>query len=438
MKSLTIPPRPVKLLVVGGGGREHALCWKLAQSDRVSQIFCAPGNGGTAKENKTSNVDIDVMNFQVISEFSLSNKIDLIIVGPDNPLAEGIVDYLEKKGLRVFGPSRQEAKLEWSKSYAKTFMVSHEIPTPRFIVCHNQTEALKELAQNSWAKVIKVDGLALGKGVYVCQSNEDAEAACREIFTLNKFGKAAETILLEEKVIGEELSLLLLCDGKTFTPLAPSQDYKRRFDSNEGPNTGGMGAYSPVELYSKHEQAIEQTILKPLRSALFSTDLKFKGVLYLGIIVGHSESNLVQRPQVLEFNARFGDPETQAILPRLSSDLLPALWACTEQKLKEVTLTWKKEASCCIVAVADTYPEKGSQGELIKLAPCAANSYIFHAGTKLVDNRLVTAGGRVFAVTSVASDLQSAADQSYRILDQISFSGMSYRRDIAKGLSICH
>ncbi len=435
---LSLPPHPLKLLVVGGGGREHALCWKLAQSDHVTKIFCLPGNGGTALEKKTTNIDIDVLNFPAISDFSLSNKIDFIVVGPDNPLAEGIVDYLEEKALRVFGPKRQAAKLEWSKSHAKNFMVDLGIPTPRFIICRNQTETLKQLAQNSWAKVIKVDGLALGKGVYVCNSKEDAQAACQEIFSLNKFGQAAETILLEEKVVGEELSLILLCDGKTFTPLAASQDYKRRFDDNRGPNTGGMGAYSPVDLYTKYQKAIEETILNPLRAGLFSKELCFKGVLYIGIIVGGTESNQTERAQVLEFNTRFGDPETQAILPRLSCDLLPALWACTEGKLDEVTLAWKAEQSCCVVAVAETYPEKSSQGELIKLPALAPDSYIFQAGTKLADDKLLTAGGRILAVTSLGRTMQSAAAKSYSILEKISFSGMSYRHDIAKGLRVCH
>ena len=305
-----IPSHPLKLLVVGSGGREHALCWKLAQSEQVGQIFCLPGNGGTALERKTTNVEIDVLNFPSISEFCLSNQIDLIVIGPDNPLAEGIVDYLQEKGLRVFGPTRQAAKLEWSKSHAKTFMARHSIPTPRFVVCQSNEEAQRELSNNPWAQVIKVDGLALGKGVFVCNSSEDAQLVCNDIFLENKFGDAAETLLLEEKIIGQELSLLLLCDGKTFTPLASSQDYKRRFDGDHGSNTGGMGAYSPVALHTQYEAIIKETILTPLKAALLSEDWQYRGVLYIGIIVGFSEQDRTIRPRVLEFNARFGDPET--------------------------------------------------------------------------------------------------------------------------------
>jgi phosphoribosylamine--glycine ligase len=434
---LTIPSRPSKILVVGGGGREHALCWKLAQSHHVSQIFCAPGNGGTASEDKTVNIEIDVLDFPALAAICRSEQIDLVVVGPDNPLAEGIVDFLTDNGLRVFGPIRQAAKLEWSKSYAKTFMMDNAIPTPRFVISHNEKEALAKLAENPWAKVVKVDGLALGKGVYVCQSEEETQAACQEIFSLNKFGKAAEAILLEEKITGDELSLLLLCDGKRFIPLAPSQDYKRRFDNNHGPNTGGMGAYSPVALYTKYQKQIEETILHPLKKALFSKDLQYKGILYIGIIVGKNEIDSTERPQVLEFNARFGDPETQALLPRLASDLLPALWACTEEKLNEITLEWKAEESCTIVAVTDTYPDKSSQGKVIQLPNLPPDSLIFQAGTKLIDDKLVTAGGRILAVTSLATDVRSASERSYKVLEHISFSGISYRRDIAKGLTVC-
>jgi phosphoribosylamine--glycine ligase len=434
---LSIPDHPLKLLVVGGGGREHVLCWKLAQSERVEKIFCAPGNGGTAQERKTKNVKIDSLDFAGLGDFCSSEKIDLVVVGPDNPLAEGIVDFLTARGIRAFGPSKEAARLEWSKSYAKDFLAKCGIPTARYVIGESYEEARQLLKKNSWARVVKVDGLALGKGVFVCNSEEEADRALLDIFQGNKFGSAGQKVVLEEKIVGEELSLLLLCDGKRFVELESSQDHKRRFDDDQGPNTGGMGAYSPVQIYAKHRSAIKESIIAPLQLALTEGALSYSGLLYLGIIVGKTESENTSTARVLEFNARFGDPEAQAVLPRLKSDLLPALWATTEGKLDEVQLRWTDEPSCCVVAVTKTYPDKSAKGEEIRISNLPANCYVYHSGTQIDNGKLVTAGGRILCVTALGSDLEIAAQKAYDALGRIQFDRMDYRRDIARERSVC-
>jgi phosphoribosylamine---glycine ligase len=427
--------RDLKVLVVGGGGREHALCWKIAQSKHVAKIYCAPGNGGTATANKTENVPISVLAFDELAEFSQKEAIDLVVIGPDNPLAEGIVDHLKNHGLRVFGPDKQAAKIEWSKAYAKEFMKKRGIPTPNHVAVRKLSEAKDAFKANSWARVVKVDGLALGKGVYVCDTEGEVEDACQEIFEQNRFGEAGKIVLLEERMVGEELSFLMLCDGRTILPLASCQDYKRRFDDDQGPNTGGMGAYSPVALYEKHERAIDEQILNPIRKALKEGAFEYQGVLYAGIMIARTEQG--EKPVVLEFNARFGDPETQAMLPRLESDFLPALWACTEESLSSVSLTWKPEASCCVVAVAKDYPEKSASGNVISISNVPADCVLFQAGTKQQDDKVVTAGGRVLSITGLAPSTAAAAQQAYAGLKSIRFDGMAYRSDIAREKSVC-
>ncbi|RTL41433.1 MAG: phosphoribosylamine--glycine ligase [Candidatus Melainabacteria bacterium] len=420
-----LPEYPLKILVVGSGGREHALAWKIAKNKSVEKIFCAPGNGGTAGEAKCENVPIGVMDFAGLEKFALENKVDLVVVGPDNPLADGIVDALEKANLRVFGPTREQAKLEWSKAHAKKFMDRLGLPTPRYLICNSHEEAKKAATENPWAQVVKVDGLALGKGVFVCDNESEVLDALQEIFGKRSFGTAGETVLLEEKIVGEELSLLMLCDGKTLIELAPCQDHKRRFDGDSGPNTGGMGAYSPVELYERHKSQIKTKIVEPLQKALSSGALSFKGVLYAGIIV--SESG----PEVLEFNARFGDPETQALMPRLKSDLLEALWACTCEGLNNIKMEWIAQSSCCVVAVGEKYPAASSKGETITTAP-HPGTVIYQAGTKFVDGHVITDGGRVLAVVATAPTMEAAAKTCYAALEKVSFNGMDYRKDIAR------
>ncbi|MBY0356499.1 MAG: phosphoribosylamine--glycine ligase [Candidatus Obscuribacterales bacterium] len=432
-----LPNSALKILLVGGGGREHAICWKLGQSPLVQTVYCAPGNGGTAVNPKSENVDIQVSDFSALAQFAQNNKVDLVVVGPDNPLADGIVDYLENQGLRTFGPRQKLAQIEASKVYAKNFMTEHGIPTARFAVASTLTEAEKIVIENDWARVVKVDGLALGKGVFVCDSQAEAEAAVREIFQTEKFGAAGAQVVLEEKLIGEEISLLMFADGKDLALMPPCQDHKRRFDDDKGPNTGGMGAYSPVALYAQVKERVEAEILLPLKKAMAAGQFDFKGVLYAGLLVTAYGGEL--RPYVLEFNARFGDPETQVILPLLRSDLLPILWAVTEGSLDQVEIAWQDGAACTVVLAAENYPESSSKNEPVIVNSLPANTFVFHAGTKRSADKLLTNGGRVFSVTAIGNNLSEAVELAYAGIKSVSFAGMSYRRDIARrALAKCH
>ncbi|HEY9791084.1 MAG TPA: phosphoribosylamine--glycine ligase [Candidatus Obscuribacterales bacterium] len=427
--------KDLKVLVVGGGGREHAIAWKLAQSGKVARIFCAPGNGGTACEAKTSNVDIGVMDFPKLAEFAKKEKVDLVVVGPDDPIADGAVDYFEAQGLQAFGPSKKAAQLEASKVFAKEFMVEHHIPTARYLVFDNLQQAVDAVREHPWARVIKADGLALGKGVFVCDDADEACSALHAIFRERRFGDAGRKVLLEERLNGEELSLLMFCDGKRLVTMPASRDHKRRFDGDRGPNTGGMGAYSPVDLYKHCESAIEEQVLEPLRKVLQSRQFEYKGVLYMGLMIQikhDDQGKSLYQPYVLEFNARFGDPETQAILPLLKSDLSDIFLACCDGTLAQLDLEWSKEASCCVVAAAETYPESGSRGEAITLGKLPADTFVFQAGTSGQCGKLITNGGRVLSVVGVAPGLEAAAERAYAGLTRVSFSGMAYRKDIAR------
>jgi phosphoribosylamine--glycine ligase len=436
-----LPDKPINILVVGGGGREHAICWKLAQSPRAAAVFCAPGNGGTAGDTKIANVDIKVTEFEKLADFSCEKSIDLVVIGPDNPLADGIVDFLQDRGLRVFGPVKEAAKLEWSKAFAKQFMLKHGLPTARHITAGSFDDAIAKARQNDWARVVKVDGLALGKGVFVCDSLPEVEEALATVFEQKAFGNAGDLVLLEERLNGEEMSLLFFCDGKSLVTMPACQDHKRRFDGDVGPNTGGMGVYSPVPMYDRCAYNVRSDILKPLEKALRADkSFNFCGILYAGIMVTPEN-----KPYFLEFNARFGDPETQALLPLLKSDLLEILWACTDGSLHETAVQWQKDASCCVVAAADTYPTSSSKGEAISIGALPQDCFVFHAGTKLqsgdkepgtadsgTENSLVTDGGRVLAVTAVAPNMQTARTRAYKALEAIHFKGMDYRTDIAR------
>ena len=425
-----------RVLVVGGGGREHALCWKLAKSPRVETIYCAPGNGGTALESKVQNVDIAVGEFNKLIDFAKEQAIDLTVIGPDNPLSDGIVDAFQAAGLRVFGPTRESARLEWSKAFAKEFMSEAGIPTPKFLICESYEQACDALQKNQWARVIKADGLALGKGVFVCDSEAECLDALDQIFRKKAFGAAGERVLLEEKISGFEISLLMFCDGTTLLPMPASQDHKRRFDDDRGPNTGGMGVYAPMPGYDKYREEIEQNVVEPLRAALRSGKLEFKGIIYAGIIYGVSPdegaSSVKPRAQVLEFNARFGDPETQALMPLLSSDLYDILFACTESKLNELEVTWSSSSSCCVVASAKAYPEASSKGKDITIGALPSDTVVFHAGTVGDKTGLKTNGGRVLALNSVRPTLQEARDVAYAALREVEFEDMDFRKDIAR------
>lgn len=424
------------VLVVGGGGREHALCWKIAQSDKAGTVYCAPGNGGTAADAAITNVDISVNDFAALSDFANNNSVGLVVIGPDNPLADGIVDFMQEKGLTVFGPNKEEAKLEWSKAHSKQFMLAHKIPTAQFSVMHEFETAKKFVQENDWARVIKADGLALGKGVFVCDTEAEAVEALNAIFKEGRFGAAGSTVVIEEKLIGEELSLLLLIDGKTVMPLSACQDHKRRFDADKGPNTGGMGAYSPVRLYDRHKSAIEAQLIKPIEAALKNGTLKFQGMLFAGILVGvpFGEADAATKtPYVLEFNARFGDPETQALMPRLKSDILPLLWASTQGSLAQEKIEWHDKASVCVVLSAQNYPESSSKDKVIDIGQLPADAYVFHAGTKMDGSgkKLLTNGGRVLALTALGDSIEKARENAYKAIAQVKFEDMACRSDIA-------
>jgi phosphoribosylamine---glycine ligase len=438
----------MKILVVGSGGREHALCWKLAQSPLTDAIYCAPGNGGTATTEKTTNVNIDASDFHALTSFAERNGIELAVIGPDNPLADGIVDTFEAAGLRTFGPRKFAAKLEWSKAHAKEFMSACGVPTARFQICTHITDARDAILNNKWARVIKADGLALGKGVYVCDTTDDAIKAVEQLFNEDAGAAIARKVIVEERLYGEEISLMCLCDGKTIVPLLPSQDHKRRFDNDKGPNTGGMGAYAPVALYDKCREIIETMVIRPLQNALNDPQLQsrylggeYKGVLYIGLLLVEDVAHPKERykPYVLEFNARFGDPETQAVLPLLKSDLLEHLIACTSGGLHTQKIQWSNDASCCVVAVAADYPKSSSRGELINLPGEHDPVITFHSGTKLTERGLESNGGRIFSVTATAPDMESARRTAYAALQTASFKGMDFRRDIAgRVAATCH
>lgn len=426
--------KAVKVMVIGGGGREHAICWKLVQSPLLQKLYCAPGNGGTARLEKTENVALRVNDFAGIAAFAIANEVDLVVIGPDNPLAEGIVDQLEKNGLRVFGPKQRAALLESSKAYAKEFMVKHGIPTAKH-VCLDSIEAAEEFVRrNEWARVVKVDGLALGKGVFVCESETEARDALQIIFRENRFGDSGKRVVLEERLQGEEMSLLMFCDGKSLALMPASQDHKRRFDNDRGPNTGGMGVYAPVDLWSQTKDIIESEVLEPLRNALKSGSLNYKGVLYAGLLISKNQAKSAQKYKiyVLEFNARFGDPETQAILPLMKSDILPVLWSCTDGSLAQTEISWSKQSACCVIACAESYPEGSSSGEEISIKEGLENTLVFHSGTRLDGARLLSAGGRVLGVTALGENLNQAIDRAYKGIDSISFKDMSYRKDIGR------
>ncbi|HEY9784671.1 MAG TPA: phosphoribosylamine--glycine ligase, partial [Candidatus Obscuribacterales bacterium] len=420
--------KQAKVVVVGSGGREHALAWKLSASESVKKIFCLPGNGGTALAAKCQNVAIEINDFKGIVDFCRQNKVDLVVIGPDNPLADGIVDYLRDHDIRVFGPRKESARLEWSKAYAKRFMTECGLPTAQYAICASFDEAREVVRTHEWARVIKADGLALGKGVFVCDNEAEAITALNAVFHEKRFGAAGQRVVIEEKLDGEELSLLLLCDGNTFLPLQACQDHKRRFDEDKGPNTGGMGAYSPVRLYDECAAEIEEKVLAPLKLALLKGKLDYQGVLYLGLMVSRSKAGDKGTsrfsPYVLEFNARFGDPETQAVLPRMRSDLYPLLYACTEGNLKEQSIDWAAEAACCVVAVAKSYPESSSKGKALTVGDLPPGAMLFHAGTKLEGGQVVTNGGRVLAATALAPTMEGAKALAYRALDSVSFEDM--------------
>jgi phosphoribosylamine--glycine ligase len=420
----------MKVVIFGGGGREHALSWAIAQSPRDPEVVCAPGNAGVAQLARC--LPADLASLSSMLAVVAAEQPDLVVIGPELPLSLGLADELARRGIPVFGPTRAAAMLETSKAFAKRFMQRHTIPTAAYAVVTTAAEARSSLDLFHAPLVIKADGLAAGKGVLICASRAEAEAAIDGLFSGSLLGAAAETVLLEEFLEGEELSFLVLTDGSHAAPLAPAQDHKRIGEGDSGPNTGGMGAYSTDSMLAPEMRDwILHHIVQPTLDGMAAEDAPFVGVLYCGLMM------TARGPMVLEYNARFGDPETQAILMRLDSDLLEALEAAVEGRLSETELRWKSGASACIIASSAGYPGSYTTGHPITGLPNASQPNasqdrveVFHSGTKDSPDGLVTAGGRVLGVTAAAPSLEAALTRAYEAMGRIHFDGIYYRHDI--------
>lgn len=425
----------MRLLVIGSGGREHALVWKLAQSPVITGIWCAPGNAGIAGERLAANgaavecVPIPAEALGALLEFARSKKPDLTVVGPDNPLALGVVDQFQAAGLRIWGPNRRAAQFESSKAFAQDFMQRHGLPTMRAAAFTDAVAASRFAAELGGRCAVKADGLALGKGVLICRDMAQADEAIAALLVDRSFGAAGERIVIQELLEGTEVSLHALCDGQTTRLFPSSQDHKRAYDHDQGPNTGGMGTISPAPFLAEADLvALNRQILEPWQRGCQADGIDFRGLLYPGLML------TPQGPKLLEFNARFGDPETQVYLPRLENDLSELLLACVEGNLHAHDLRWREAAAVCVVMASAGYPGNVTKGETIHgLADAARlpNTKVFHAGTALDGDRVVTHGGRVLGVTAWGADLAAARAAAYAAVDLIHFEGAQFRRDIA-------
>ena len=415
----------MKVLVVGSGGREHALVWKLAQSPLVEKVYCAPGNDGM-KEAQLVNIKADDLN--ALAEFAQKEAIDLTVVGPEVPLTMGIVDLFQEKGLKIFGPSKLAAEIEGSEAFAKDLMAKYGIPTAAYGVFTDTKEAIQFAQKIGVPCVVKADGLAAGKGVLICESMEDAENAIKDILVDNKFGSAGSRVVVEEFLVGQEVSVLAFADGEHIVPMVSAQDHKRIFDNDKGLNTGGMGAYSPAPIYTGEVRAIvEKEVLAKTLAAMKKEGRPFSGVLYAGLMLTKDG------PKVLEFNARFGDPETQAVLPRLQSDLAEIMLAVCEKRLDQVEIKWSDNPCVCVVLASGGYPETSEKGKVITgLEKAADNAIVFHAATKLVDGNYQTNGGRVLGISAQDETIVRAITKAYKAVSEISFENMQYRTDIGR------
>jgi phosphoribosylamine---glycine ligase len=417
----------MKVLVIGSGGREHALVWKLRQSPRVEKIYCAPGNGGIADEAECLPADVKDIN----SLLSLANQVrpDLTVVGPELPLQLAVVDEFTERGFPIFGPTKAAAQLETSKSFAKEFLQRHHIPTAHYAICTTDTEVRDALSHFSTPIVVKADGLAAGKGVVICKTKEEAAATAAEMLSGKMLGPAGSRVILEECLQGEEISFLVISDGERVAPLVAAQDHKRVGDGDTGPNTGGMGAYSTSTIVDEQmTNWLIQHVAKPVVAGMKAEGAEFKGLLYCGLMM------TAKGPMVLEFNCRFGDPETQPILMRMESDILEALEASVEGRVSDGEFRWYSDASVCVVMASHGYPgtiEVGKRISGLEEAAKVDGVKIFHSGTSKRDGSYYTAGGRVLGVTSRAPDLQTAINRAYEAVNLIQFDGAIYRKDIA-------
>ena len=415
----------MKILVIGSGGREHALAWKLAQSPRMQKVYVAPGNGGTARDPDLENVPLTGV--AELVEFAKRENVYLTVVGPEAPLAEGVVDAFRAAGLKIFGPVKAAAQLESSKDFAKAFMVRHNIPTAKYQTFTDATAAHAYVEAEGAPIVIKADGLAAGKGVVVAQTLQEAHAAIDDMLAGNKLGAAGARVVIEECLIGEEASFIVMVDGQHVLPLASSQDHKRLLDGDAGPNTGGMGAYSPAPVVTPEMHArIMREVINPTVAGMAKEGVPYTGFLYAGVMIGEDG-----RIKVLEFNCRMGDPETQPIMMRLKSDLVTLVEHAIDGKLDKAEAEWDRRTALAVVLAAANYPDSPRKGDVIDGLPKDEEDlHVFHAGTQLVDGKLVTSGGRVLAVTALGDSVKMAQKRAYEAVAQIRFAGMQYRKDI--------
>ena len=422
----------MNVLVIGGGGREHALVWKLAQSPLVQAMYCAPGNPGISRLAEC--VNLNARDFEGLARFARQKDVDLTVVGPEDPLTAGIGDHFSAAGLRLFGPSASAARLEGSKSFAKSFMKRHGVPTADYAEFDDAGAAVAYVREKSAPIVVKADGLAAGKGVTVARDVAEAEAAIREAMVDRAFGEAGSRVVIEEFMEGEEASVLAFCDGKTFAPMAPSQDHKPVFDGDTGPNTGGMGAYAPAPVATAEVmEEVARTVLRPIVEGMAAEGAPYTGVLYAGLMIG--PKGRARAARVVEINCRFGDPETQVVLPLMKTDIVPAMLACCEGTLSHAKIEWSAGACVSVVMASGGYPKEYEKGKVIRgirEAEEEEDVIVFHAGTAERDGQLVTNGGRVLNVTATGPDVASAIEKAYRGVGRISFEGAHFRTDIGK------
>lgn len=420
----------MKVLIVGSGGREHAIAWKVAQSPRVDKIYCAPGNAGI--EEYAECVDIKAMEFDALAAFAKEKGIDLTVVGMDDPLVGGIVDVFEAQGLRVFGPRKNAAILEGSKAFSKDLMKKYNIPTAAYENFTDPQAALEYLKTSKFPIVLKADGLALGKGVLICNSYEEAEAGVREIMTDKKFGSAGNCMVIEEFMTGREVSVLSYVDGKTIKPMTSAQDHKRAGDGDTGLNTGGMGTFSPSPFYTEEvDEFCRKYIYQPTVDAMAAEGREFKGIIFFGLMLTEDG------PKVLEYNARFGDPEAQVVLPRMKTDIVDVFEACIDGTLDQIDLQFEDNAAVCVVLASDGYPVSYKKGYLIEGLDAFKEKdgyYVFHAGTAKGKDGIVTNGGRVLGVTATGPNLKAARKNVYEAVDWVKFENKYYRNDIGKAI----
>ena len=421
----------MNILIIGSGGREHALAWKSAQDESVSNVFVCPGNAGTALENKVTNISLDTNNFEIIERFCVDEKIDLVIIGPEQPLVMGMADFLQSKGIKTFGPSQAAAQLEGSKTFSKDFFIKYGIPTAQYASFNDYDSSKSYLDKIDYPTVVKADGLAAGKGVIICNDKEEALKALKSIFMDQAFGVAGNKVVIEEFLEGEEASFIAVVSKDKIIPLATSQDHKAVGEGDVGLNTGGMGAYSPAPIVDErlHKKIITE-VMEPTMKGLINEGSPYLGFLYAGLMIKNGEL------KVLEFNCRFGDPETQPILIRLKSSLVELCLAAINEDMDSYDIAWTDKHACGVVIASKGYPESYESNKQVTLpVKSEQDMKLFHAGTKLIDDNVVTSGGRVFCATALGDDLKSAQSKAYNLVDSVTFDGAFHRRDIGfKGI----